>query len=130
MRIDGREILRFGCVGLAATLTHFAVLSLGVERLGLPPALANGLAFAVAVGVTWAGQSAWVFRGHGRSGPGLAARFAVSLAAGFLGNVAIMFLVTRIIGLHYRVGFVIALIVVPAGSYLLNRRWVFRKARA
>lgn len=122
-----QEITRFGIVGFAATGVHLAVLTLGVERLGLPPATANGLAFLCALGVTYAGQSLWVFRGRGRHGAGQVLRFAVSLGIGMLANVGIMALCVNGLKLDYRVGFVLGLVLVPALSFVINRYWVFAR---
>lgn len=120
------EILRFGCVGVAATLTHFLLLGFGVEILGLSPTLSNGLAFCVAAWVTLLGQSFWVFRGHGALTAAHIGRFGLSLGLGLVGNMAIMALCTRVLGLPYQAGFFCGLVLVPAASYLLNKLWVFR----
>lgn len=118
------EILRFGVVGVCATLTHLGLLRLGVEGAGLPPVAMNGIAFGAAVAVTWAGQTLWVFPGA-RRGRAQAMRFAVSVAAGLLGNLGIMALAVHGFGLPYLWGFAAGLIVVPGATYLLNKYWVF-----
>jgi putative flippase GtrA len=120
-----RELLRFGAVGLAATAVHFALLTLLVEAAGLPPPAANGAAFLGALGVTYLGQSLWVFPGRSRHGPRQMLRFAASLAIGFGANVAIMALSVQVLGLGYRAGFVLAVLLVPALSFVVNRFWVF-----
>lgn len=127
MKLLTSEILRFGIVGVAATLTHFLVLTLGVERLGLDPAIANGMAFCVALLVTFFGQSLWVFRGHAGINAATLAKFGVSLLAGLAGNMAIMAICTRVLGLPYQVGFLAGLVIIPAASYVLNKFWVFRR---
>lgn len=128
MAFRGRifEIIRFGVVGVAATVVHFGMLSLGVELLGIIPAVANGLAFLCAVGVTYFGQSLWVFRDHGGRSSTQLLRFAASLALGFLANMAVMAVATQGLGLSYRIGFLIGCFLVPMLSYVVNRFWVFR----
>lgn len=130
MRLDYGEVLRFGCIGVLATLTHFILLTLGVEQLGLPPTPANGLAFCVALLVTFFGQSLWVFRGHGRVGTGHVVKFGLSLCLGLVGNMAIMALATGPLGLPYQAGFVAGLVLVPALSFVVNKFWVFRRQEA
>ncbi len=128
MLAQGRfsEVLRFGIVGVTATLVHFTVLTLAVERLGAIPALANGSAFIVAVCVTYLGQSLWVFRGHaGRSSAQLM-RFAVSLLIGFVANVSVMAMTTQLLGLSYQIGFLLSCVAVPVLSFFINKFWVFR----
>ena len=123
-RAPSGQLLRFGVVGIAATLVHLGTLRLGVERAGIPPAIANGIAFSAAVGVTYLGQALWVFR---RSDHSLARfrRFAVSVLGGLLANVGIMAFAVQVLGLHYLVGFVAALTLVPAGTFVVNKLWVF-----
>lgn len=123
-RLPLGEILRFGVVGVLATLTHFAVLTLAVEAVGLPPAPSNGLAFCVAVCVTYLGQSIWVFRQTDHGGTRMA-KFLLTALGGLAANVGIMALAVDVLGLDYRVGFVTGLVLVPAGTYLVNKFWVF-----
>lgn len=124
------EILRFGIVGVMATVMHFAVLTLAVGHLHLPPTLSNGGAFLCAVGVTYLGQSLWVFRGHDGRSTAQILRFAASLALGFVANIAVMAIVTRGFGLDYRVGFLVGCVTVPVLSFFVNKLWVFRSASA
>ena len=119
------EILRFGVVGLIATATHFLVLWLSIEMAGAPKALANGLAFLVALSVTYLGQSRWVFRAARRNAT-RALRFIVTAVGGFIANVVIMAFAIGPLGWSYRAGFVAAVCIVPALSYLASRHWVFR----
>jgi putative flippase GtrA len=120
-----RELLRFGLIGLAATGLHFALLTLLVERGGLPPPTANGVAFLGALTVTYLGQSLWVFPGRSRHSPRQMLRFALSLVLGLAANMAIMALCTQVLGFDYRTGFIIGVATVPALSFTINRSWVF-----
>ncbi|MFV0244799.1 MAG: GtrA family protein [Qingshengfaniella sp.] len=122
------QVIRFGITGITATLVHFLVLTGAVEILGLSPVLANGLAFSVAVSVTYLGQSRWVFHAkavRGTAAAGRLSRFAVSVLAGLAGNMGIMALATRGLGLDYRIGFAAGLILVPVATFVLNKFWVF-----
>ena len=133
------QAARFGAVGLAATAVHYAALVGCVEGAGIPAAPANGLAFLVALSVTFLGQSAWVFPGAGRAARraqtlaarlaqtdlSRLARFAAAAAAGFAANAAVLALAVDAAGLPYRAGFAIGLLVVPPLSFLLARSWVF-----
>ena len=118
------QLLRFGVVGVAATLVHLSTLWLGVEQGGLPPAIANGIAFGAAVSVTYFGQALWVFRRFDHNLYRLR-RFAVSVVGGLLANVGIMAFAVQLLGLHYLFGFATALVVVPAISFFVSKFWVF-----
>lgn len=123
-RLPPGEVLRFAIVGIAATATHFAVLAAGVELAGLDPVAANGIAFASAVCVTYLGQSLWVFRVAAHSLAQLR-KFLTAAIGGFLANIGLMALITDGLGLHYLVGFATVTVLVPLGTFLANKFWVF-----
>lgn len=123
-RAPSGEILRFGIVGVGATLTHLGLLRVGVEWFGASPVLANGLAFCVAVLVTYFGQSRWVFRSHGHDIARLR-KFLLSVCGGLFLNVGIMALTVQVLGLNYLVGFVSGLVIIPAVTFVINKFWVF-----
>ncbi len=122
--LPARQLVRFLLTGGAATLTHFAVLSLAVEWFGVPASLANGLAFCVAVGVTYAGQSFWVFQ-TGHHDLRQIRRFLLSAIGGFVANVGLMALIVNGVGADYRIGFAVVVVVVPLATFLVNKFWVF-----
>ena len=119
------QVARFAVTGMLATATHYIVLRLLVEGAHLAPALATALAFSVAVGVTYIGQSRWVFRQRLGTWGG-AGRFLTTAIGGLIANVAIMFIAVDLIGLHYLVGFLTALVVVPVATFVISKLWVFR----
>lgn len=124
----GPQFLRFALVGVAATLTHALALTLLVEACHTDATLSNGLAFALAVQITYWGQRLWVFRRKPADARGLV-RFAVTAAIGLALNVAIMALVVDGLRLDYRIGFGLALLAVPLVSFILSRKWVFADPR-
>ena len=126
MTLPVDEILRFGVIGVLTTLVHLGVLTAGVEQAGVSPVLMNGIAFCLAVGVTYFGQSIWVFRNRERSTAQFM-RFGVSVLAGLFGNMAIMAVAVKLLHQHYAIGFTAALIIVPAATFVLNKFWVFGK---
>lgn len=130
MKLKTQEILRFGIVGITATATHFLLLGAGVDLLHLPPVPVNAIAFSMAAFITFFGQLLWVFPGHDGLNRARVTKFLASLLAGMAGNTAIMAISTHGLGLPYQVGFLISLVLVPAGSFLLNKLWVFREEAA
>lgn len=118
------EVARFGVIGVLATLVHFVAMNLLV-RGGMDPVLANVIGFLTAVGISYTGQSLWVFR-QPISDRVRMGKFGVSALFGVLANAAVMTLFVKIIGTHHNVGFIAALIFVPATLYCVNRFWVFR----
>ena len=123
-RLPAGEVLRFGVVGVTATLVHFLVLNAGVQLLGLDPVVANGIAFSVAVFVTYTGQSLWVFR-QPLHAPGRLQKFAASALGGLVANMALMALFSDLLGLHYNIAFALCLVIVPGCQFVVNKLWVF-----
>lgn len=128
-RLPKGEILRFGVVGILATLTHFGVLTLSVETVHLPAAISNGLAFCVAVIVTYLGQSYWVFSNPDHNLVRIR-KFLMTALGGLLANIALMWGIVNGLGLDYRIGFATALILVPAATFVINKYWVFARHEA
>ena len=118
------EVMRFGVVGVIATVLHYIVLSTGVEFIGASPIPMTGIAFLCAMGVTYVGQSIWVFRVHCHRASRII-KFGVSAFVGLAANIIIMGVAVKLLQLNYTVGFVAGLILVPAITYLINKSWVF-----
>ena len=125
----GGQVLRFAIVGVAATLTHVAIVLLLVEGGLARPFWANFVAFATAVFVTYFGNHAWTFRlsgGHARHFP----RFLPVALAGLALNQGIVYLIVRVLAWDYRISLALVVTVVPAITFVLNRQWAFRQGPA
>ena len=117
-------MLRFGLVGVAATLLHVALVLALVERVAAPLYLANGLAFCAALALSYLGNHAWTFRASGRHEVHFPRFVAVALA-GLALNQGIMALAVEGLGLDYRIGLMLVVTLVPLLSFLGNRAWAF-----
>lgn len=125
----GAEALRFVANGLAATAAHFLVLALLVEGVGLGSAgLANTLAAAVGITVSFLGSRHYVFRATRHAALPQLARFVALYALLALAQGLILFLWTDLAGLDYRIGFLIGTALQAAGAYLGGRFWVYSRA--
>ena len=124
-----RQVLRFGLVGVGATLVHLAVFAAVAEGLKISPQLANVAGFLVAFAVSFAGHAGWTFRDQiderRLQGGHLVRFFCVSLA-GFVFNSAIVYLVTAVFHHPARAALVLMATLTPAILFILNRYWVFR----
>jgi putative flippase GtrA len=120
------QALRFGLVGVAATLTHFGVAVTAVRWGAIAPQIANLIGFAVAFGVSFAGQWLWTFApARTPIAHALPCYLAVSVG-GFVANAAAYAALLRLTPLRYDVALALVLIVVAAATFLLSRRWVFK----
>ncbi len=126
LRPTALQAFRFGVVGAAAAASHTVLLLLLVEAAGVGPVPANGLAFLGAVCVSWAGQSLWVFRNAPRP-RGRLPRFLLTVVAGFLANLLLMWLAVDVAGAPWPVGLALVLLLVPPATFLLAKFWVFER---
>ncbi|HEX9808560.1 MAG TPA: GtrA family protein [Alphaproteobacteria bacterium] len=125
------QYLRFGAVGVAATLTHVGLFAALIEFGGMAPLLANLVAFAVAVGVSFAGHYLWTFV-EDRPGPGrwratrAMGRFLVVALVGLALNSLVVYLVVHALALPYGYAILVMVSAVPVVLFLLNKFWAFR----
>ncbi|WP_447926425.1 GtrA family protein [Vreelandella sp. EE27] len=115
------QVLRFGAIGLAATLTHLLVGVVSVTLWsGLHEFAANALAYMIAFTVSLIGHQRITFRRNAKLW-----RFCVMSFLGFaINNLAL----SGALAIGLKGGFAIApAVIVAAGiSYVLSRYWVFK----
>lgn len=124
------RIMRFSAVGLLATLVHACVYAALVAMTEVLPLMANAIAFAAAVGMSFFGHAFWTFN-HGMaqqvrrniSRP-LGRFLAVSITTLALSNF-LVYTVTEGFGLHPLLAIIPMISIVPVSTYLLLKLWVF-----
>jgi putative flippase GtrA len=119
--------VRFGIVGVAATLIHVAIFSMLVELFRIAPVLASVPAFLIAMLVSYRVNHSWTYGARGSHGVYLP-RYAVISTLGLGLNMVIIYLIVNILGYWYGTALALVVTVVPAATYLLNRHWSFEKA--
>ena len=120
-----RELFWFGVVGITAMLVHLVCVSLILVPLGMPPLLANVVAFLVAFQISHAGHSRLTFAAA--EAPVAQSRwrfFSVALTS-FLVNEMMYAALLHYTSLDYRLALVIVLIVVAALTFVSARNWAF-----
>ena len=121
------QLWRFGIVGIAATLTHILVAIGFVELAGLPVLMANFLAFAAALCVSYGGNHRWTFERSGAHRRHLP-RFVAVATGGLALNQFILWALAIRGGADYRLALGVAVLVVPALSFAVSRAWAFTPA--
>jgi putative flippase GtrA len=124
------RIMRFGVVGILATVVHACVYAGLVGATQVFPLAANALAFTAAVGIAFLGHTFWTF---GRAGnfAGLGAlrqplgRFLTVSLTSFVLNNVVVYAVADIFRLDPLFAVIPMIIVVPVLTYLFLRLWVF-----
>ncbi len=118
------RLMRFGLVGVAATLVHGGVLAALVEIAGIHPTLGNIGAYLTAFLVSYMGHFYVTFRSretHLRAAP----RYFLVACTGLAANTVIFFLVVNILKLHYTLAFVAAIATTPWLVYFLSHRFAY-----
>ena len=119
------QFSRFATVGLLSTAAHVATGLTAHHGLGMVPFNANLLAFAVALCVSFLGQTALAFPGARRS-PKSFSRFSVVAVTGLLLNQAIVIAVTGWIGAPYWAALALIVATVPPLTFIALKFWALR----
>ena len=125
MRPIIRQAMRFGAVGVSATLVHYSTAMLMIHG-GNDPMLSNFCAFVTAFAVSFSGHYLWSFRHQGAEmGPTLI-RFSIVAACAFGLNQLAFAGVLRWTHLGHGLGLAVVLIAVAGTTFLFSKLWAFR----
>ena len=116
------QFTKFGLVGLINTLIHAVILFAAVEVSKLHPVVGNLMAFLGANMASFIMNSYWTFK----TAPEVRryGKFLTSslLALGLTLGIAGIF---EFLGIHYGLGFLCIILLVPALNYWMLKRWAF-----
>jgi len=116
------QFTKFGLVGLINTLIHAVILFAAVEVSKLHPVVANFMAFLGANMASFIMNSYWTFK----TAPEVRryGKFLTSslLALGLTLGIAGVF---EFLDIHYGLGFLCIILLVPALNYWMLKRWAF-----
>lgn len=113
----------YAAVGAVATLAHYALLVLLVERFGWAGWAASGMGAVLGAQLAYVGNRLMTFAHRGpvrRSWP----RFQATALLGALLGMGVV-AATQALGGHYLVGQVAATLLALLLTYAINRRWTF-----
>ncbi len=117
------RLWRYALVGALATAAHYALLSLGVERLGWPAWLGSGAGALLGAQLAFWGNRRYTFN-HRGPWPAAWWRFHVSAGLSALLGMALVGLGV-VAGLHYLLAQALATLAGLVMGFVLNRRWSF-----
>jgi len=120
-----RELLWFGIIGVSAMLAHFVLVAVILVPLGLPPLIANIVAFLLAFQISYWGHRHKTFEaGHVPHRQALPRFFMVSCLS-FCLNEAMYFVLLHFTPLDYRLALLIVLGCVAVLTFVLSKLWAF-----
>ena len=118
------QILRFGGVGVMATVVHVVVALLMHEAVGLAPVPANFAGFTGALLLSYLGHAHYTFGvGSGQGGQFL--RFLFVALFGLATSTGTVWVLDTRLGVDFAVAMAVVAVLVPLVTYLALRFWVF-----
>jgi putative flippase GtrA len=117
------ELLRFGTVGVVSNLVLY-LLYVAATAAGIGHKTAMSVLYCLGVLQTYVLNGRWTFRRQGR--PGAAARYGAVYCAGYLLNLALLYLLVDVAGLAHLAVQAGLIVVVALLTFLLQKHWVFR----
>jgi putative flippase GtrA len=122
-----RRILTFIAVGSTAAAVHWCTVVALVQAWGAAPLLANLGGWMVAFVISFSGQYHFTFRDHGAPIGQALRRFLPLSLAGFWANELGYAALLRWTPWPYWLDLGLVLVAVAVFTYLLSRRWAFRR---
>jgi putative flippase GtrA len=123
-KIEIGRFVRFGLVGICATLVYVLISLVANEALRIAPVPSSVLAQAVAFGVSYIGHSAYSFRVKTNHRV-IFWRFMVITGLTFILATVTTWLIADAAGLSPRIAIATVALLIPAVNYICNRFWVF-----
>ncbi|WP_353571833.1 GtrA family protein [Candidatus Albibeggiatoa sp. nov. BB20] len=123
-----KKIFKFGIVGGSATGIHIGLVSMLVEWANMSPVIATFPAYLLALSWSYTLNQRWTFKAQGHYADFLPKFLLVSLMG--LVVCSIIMYGCELWQIHYQIGLLITVIVVPMYSFFLNHFWVFRHTSA
>ena len=124
-KLNNSSVLKFGLVGLFATLTYyFSAISLREVLYGFSIMITNLIAYCLAMFVSYVGHYFWTYNAKGSHGATFA-KFIASALFGSALNSAIVYICMSF-SMQYKSAMFVAIVLVPAVAYVINKKWVFR----
>lgn len=117
--------VRFGLVGVLATIIHIVIVWLLLRNALLPTLAANTLAFLVAFCVSFSGNYVWTFRSPGYPVSAMWRFFIVSGSA-FVVNTLLLKGMLAMEWLMPMQAAMVSAAVIPLITFLASRLWTFR----
>ncbi len=118
------KLIKFGVVGVFATLIHIVIASWLIEgSIQSPVPVANIIAFLFATSFSYIGNTKWSFAEQFNRSNG--SRFAVTASIGCVLAFSLSWLAQGM-GFHYLIGIALIVLCIPAMTFLSHFFWTYR----
>ena len=122
------RVVRFGLVGVIASGIYAVAGLVLIDGLGIASPIASGLAYVIAIPVSFLGQRHFTFGSRGAVRHELP-RFVFVQIFNIALAIGIMALVTDVLGQSHQLGIIAVILCIPAVTFLLLATTVFRAKR-
>ena len=120
-----RQALRFGIVGIIATLVHMLVGG-GLILAGIPAPRANVIAFSVAFAVSFIGHFRYSFAGTSTKIGKALIKFSIAALCGFAVNQSLLLYFVNILGVPDLVSLILSTALAAGVVFVISKFWAFR----
>lgn len=118
------QLVRFGIVGVFASLLHFGIVVALVEYQGLHPATAFAVAFFISFQLSYWGHRLWTFKATTTTHRVALTRLLSLQIVNLLASESLFsFLLFNKI--PYTIALLITLMIMPCFTFIFSKRWVF-----
>ncbi|WP_102273083.1 GtrA family protein [Cytobacillus massiliigabonensis] len=118
------KFMKYSAVGCISTLIYFLSVFIFVEALNQDPLIGSSVSFGIMTYISFILNKKFTF-GSDFSYNKLLRFLAVS-SIGFTLNFSIMYLIVNVLSLHYSIGELVTIIVIPIINFILNNYWTFK----
>lgn len=118
------KFLKYSFVGCICTLIYFISVFIFIEGLYMDPVVGSALSFIIMTIVSFFLNVKYTFGSIITRQRAL--RFTTVSAIGFLLNFLLMFFIVHVFNLHYFIGELVTILVIPVVNFILNNYWTFQ----
>lgn len=117
------KFMKYSLVGILCTSIYFLSMFILVEQVDTDPILASTFSFIIMTLFSYFINKRYTFGGtysHTQL-----VKFSAVASVGFVLNVGIMYTIVSVLELHYFIGELFTILVIPVVNFLLNNYWTF-----
>ncbi len=118
------RLIRFGIVGVGATLVHIGVALLSLNYIINSPQISNAIGFLVAFIVSFTGQYFWTFKSTKHPLTAVIKFFCVALT-GFLGSAALLGYLSAHTEFAQEIKLILSICIIPFITYITGKYFIF-----
>ncbi len=122
-----KKFMKYSLVGILCTSIYFLSMFICVEKLNIEPVGASIFSFIIMTLFSYFLNKRYTFGGsysHSQL-----VKFAIVASIGFLLNFGIMYTIVSVFLLHYFIGELFTVLIIPIVNFLLNNFWTFSNLR-